>query len=93
MDGCVADRKRTLERSPDRLLLFDRRNLQDGRESIAKPFLDPQPLDAVPLPLPTPDLRRRVLSLAPRYDHVVIDTPPSQLAIVRAAMEAAKPKV
>lgn len=45
-----------------------------------------------PLPVvaaPVKDLQKRVPQLAVGYDHVVIDTPPGELAITRSAMLAA----
>jgi len=45
-----------------------------------------------PLPVvaaPVKDLNRRVLQLAEGYAHVVIDTPPGEIAITRSAMLAA----
>lgn len=39
--------------------------------------------------LPVKDLHRRLPPLARDHDHVVIDTPPGDLAVVRSAMQAA----
>lgn len=39
--------------------------------------------------IPTRDVKKRVDRLAADYDHVVLDTPPGELDIVRAALHAA----
>jgi chromosome partitioning protein len=39
--------------------------------------------------IPTRDVKKRVDRMAPDYEHVVIDTPPGELYIVRAALHAA----
>lgn len=49
-----------------------------------------RPLDCITVALPTPDLARRLESLARGHDHVFIDTPPGHLPIVTAAVRAAE---
>ncbi len=39
--------------------------------------------------IPTRDVKKRVDRMAPDYEHVIIDTPPGELDIVRAALHAA----
>lgn len=46
-------------------------------------------LASVALALPTPDLARRLPHLLDGHRHIVIDTPPGDVRIVRAAVEAA----
>jgi chromosome partitioning protein len=40
--------------------------------------------------LPTRDVHRRLSPVAPDYEHVVIDTPPGELAVARSALMAAE---
>src|SRR5687767_1546683 len=40
--------------------------------------------------LPTRDVHRRLKPVAPDYKHVVIDTPPGELAVARSALLAAE---
>ena len=43
--------------------------------------------------LPVKDVHRRVRGLAGDYEHVVLDTPPGELAIARSALKAAETAV